>query len=126
MGEIVCRGQKIRGSPGLTDASAMGQKPQRMTFSDRLTSGADLQLLIQVFQVGFDGSRGNAQLGRDLFVLIPLRQQLQNVELPRRQRLVQRRALDEGAGMVGELATVGPMSSFVRLKSQRFLSTTAS
>jgi len=33
----------------------MGQKPQRMAFSHRLTAGADLQLLIQVFQVGFDG-----------------------------------------------------------------------
>jgi hypothetical protein len=48
----------------------MGQKSQRMAFSDRLTAGADQQLLVQVFQVGFDRGGSNAQLIRDLFVLL--------------------------------------------------------
>jgi len=47
----------------------MGQKSQHMAFSDRLTTGTDLQFLVEVFQVGFDRGRGNAQLIRDLFVL---------------------------------------------------------
>jgi hypothetical protein len=54
---------------------------KRLCLLDCLAAPRDLQLLVEVERVAFDGARGDAQLLRDLLVGQAARQQAEDVEL---------------------------------------------
>lgn len=61
-----------------------------MGFFNRLPTTADIELPIHVVQVFFYGVRRDEQFSSNFLVAQPLRQQLQNIELPIGQGINQR------------------------------------